>query len=695
MSVRVACPACGGPVVFEVGSSMVAVCPYCRSAVARGDRSVEDLGKVAELVETGAVLRVGLEGHYDGRKFRLTGRTQLGHAAGGVWDEWYAAFAGDRWGWLSEAQGRFYLLFEREGRPDRPAFDQLEPGRSVPLPEADTRFVVAETGTATVKGAEGEIPYRLVPGSTYPYADLSGEGGGFATLDYGQEQPALYLGREVTLDDLGVPENLRRRETFELREVAPRRINCPNCGGPLDLRAPDKTERVGCPYCGSLLDTTRGELTLLEALKEPPFELLLPLGAKGTFGADERTVIGALERSVTVEGVDYKWQEYLLYHPRDGFEWLVRADNHWTRVKGVPAADVEEGKYLARYDRRTFRKFQAGWATVRGVIGECYWKVAVGEKAEAVDYIRPPELLSCERSRSSGAWEVNWSVGSYLTPAEVQRAFGLKESLPAPVGVAPNQPFPYTPVYRYAAYFFVALCVLGIVMLVVSPTRKVYEQTFQVRATTPATAAAPAPGPAAPPAPPETTQIFFTDRFELKPRRNVRVTVSCPDLTGWLVVEGDLVQQANGQVQPFLVPLSYETGVEDGETWTAGSRQGQEFVSAQPPGEYSLRLEVEKEKQQFAGPLTVRVEQGAANAGLWLLTLIGLLLAPAVVGVYHIVFVSRRWQNSDFSMLDTEGTAGGGDAPPVTPAGAGGRPGARSVRDKRKKKGRKGGRGDA
>jgi hypothetical protein len=650
MSVRVQCPSCGGPVVFEVGSSMVAVCPYCRSAVARGDRSVENLGKVADLVDTGAVLRVGLEGKYDGRKFRLTGRTQLAHAAGGVWDEWYAAFADGRWGWLSEAQGRFYLLFEQPESSDRPDFDSLAPGEDVELPEADQRFVVAETGTATANGAEGELPYRLVPGSTYRYADLSAADGGFATLDYGQEPPALYLGREVSLDDLGVPATLRR-ETFELREVRARRINCPNCGGPLDLRAPDRTERVGCPYCGSLLDATQGNLTLLNALQKPPFKLLIPLGTKGQFGDDERTVIGALERSVTAEGVDYAWQEYLLYHERDGFEWLVCNDNHWTRMKGVPAGAVEEGKYTARYNGQTFRKFQAGTATVRGVIGECYWKVAVGEQSGAVDFIRPPLLLSRERSTFEGSTELNWSVGAYLTPVEVQAAFGLEKPLPAPVGVAPNQPFPYWGVYRTAAYFFLALCVIGLVVLVVSPSRKVHEQTFQLHSlaqSTPASPGAPVPAP-------EKTQTFFTDLFELKGRRNVHITVTCPQLSGWLVVEGDLVQQSNGQVQPFVIPLTYYSGTEGGEAWAEGSQAGEEYISAQAAGQYSLKLEVEKENPQLAGPLTVRVEQGAARALTWFLAFLAVMLLPACVAVYHLMFVSRRWQNSDFSMFQSDG----------------------------------------
>ena len=63
--VQASCPACGAAVQFKVGSSLVTVCPYCRSVVARGDRALEDLGKVADLVETGALLEVGLRGKYE------------------------------------------------------------------------------------------------------------------------------------------------------------------------------------------------------------------------------------------------------------------------------------------------------------------------------------------------------------------------------------------------------------------------------------------------------------------------------------------------------------------------------------------------------------------------------------------------------------------------------------------------------
>ncbi|HEX4614231.1 MAG TPA: DUF4178 domain-containing protein, partial [Urbifossiella sp.] len=484
MSVRVQCPSCGGPVVFEVGSSMVAVCPYCRSAVARGDRSVEDLGKVAALVDSGAVLRVGLEGQSEGRKFRLTGRTQLAHPAGGVWDEWYAAFADGRWGWLSEAQGRYYLLFEQPLAAERPTLDGLEPEAEVEFAGADGTFIVAEVGTATANGAEGELPFRLRPGETYRYADLSADGGGFATLAGPDDPPALFLGRQVTLDDLGVPPDARR-QVFELREVAARRANCPSCGGPLDLRAPDRTERVGCPYCGSLLDASAGDLSVLQALKEPPFVLQIPLGTKGTPGGTERTVVGAIRRSVTSGGQEYPWVEYLLYHPRDGFEWLICNDGHWTHAKPIPPGSAAERKNSASCGGGWYRKFQAGVATVRGVIGECYWKVSVGEHADTADFIRPPELLSRELSTYGDTKEVNWTLGTYRTPAEVAAAFGLQKPLPAPVGVAPNQPFLHARVYKYALGLFAALCLLGCVVSLAVPRRKVHEQSFQLRAPTP------------------------------------------------------------------------------------------------------------------------------------------------------------------------------------------------------------------
>src|ERR1044072_396988 len=140
------CPACGAPVAFKQGSSIVVVCEFCHSVVARTDRALGDLGKVAEIVETGSPLDLGLTGSYQSVRFELTGRAQLGHEAGGFWDEWYAAFSDGRWGWLAEAQGRFYLTFQLPLDPNinLPSFEALQLGHRLAVIPRSTALMVAE-----------------------------------------------------------------------------------------------------------------------------------------------------------------------------------------------------------------------------------------------------------------------------------------------------------------------------------------------------------------------------------------------------------------------------------------------------------------------------------------------------------------------------------------------------------------------
>src|SRR5947208_13862169 len=135
MSVLVAnCPSCGAPVEFKSGQSIVVICNYCRSVVARTDRELKDLGKVAELVETGSPLDVGLRGKWRDVPFELTGRAQLGHEMGGQWDEWYATFSNGWLRWLAEAQGRFYFTVQYQSPEGAqlPAFHPLQLGHPAP-----------------------------------------------------------------------------------------------------------------------------------------------------------------------------------------------------------------------------------------------------------------------------------------------------------------------------------------------------------------------------------------------------------------------------------------------------------------------------------------------------------------------------------------------------------------------------------
>lgn len=637
MSVQVSCPACGAAVIFKIGSSMVSVCAYCRSVVARGDRSVENLGKVAELAETESPLELNMTGKYEGKRFTLTGRAQLKHEAGGLWDEWYASFPNDEWGWLAEAQGRFYLTFEEEvpENAEIPDFDELEVGATINLNPDWGPLVVAEIGEATGQGAAGEIPYRLEPGQTYRYADLSGPKGAFATLAYGDEEgPLVYFGREVTLDDLGVPATAKSRQR-EARQVEGKSLSCPQCGGGLELRAPDRSERIGCPNCGALLDCKEGELKFLKALEPGKVTLAFPLGSKGIVDGIDWMVIGLIVRYVVYEGTTYYWEEYLLYHSRHGFRWLVCSDRHWNFVEPVAPGAVTVRSGRAHYNDKTFKQYLKADASVAYVVGECYWKVEVGETVRIADYICPPEMLSKEVATVGKGTEVNWSLGKYMTPGEVEQAFGIKD-LSWPSTVGPNQPFPFKGIYFWWGIVAGLVFILGGLFQASTVPQKVYEESFILKPSTGA----------------DKSETFFSEKpIEIKGGKNIHVRAESMVDNSWVFVEGDLINEDSGLVQSFDMPLEYYHGVDGGESWSEGNRDAGTYLSALPEGSYTLRLEVQRDPNMAkqVATLKVRIDQGVPRLLYWFLAFLAVSIIPLCVLGYHMIFDMRRWSDSDFS----------------------------------------------
>jgi hypothetical protein len=635
-AVEAACPACGAPIELKIGSSMVVVCSHCSSLVARGDRRMEDHGKVAALVETGTPLELDLKGRYRGTPFTLVGRTQYRHQAGGVWNEWYASFDNGRWGWLAEAQGKYYLTFARKPTNETvlPRLDELSIGQRFTIPGVG-KLLVAECGEADFVSAEGEIPFDLRPGDKHRYADLSGGGGKFATLDYSDESPVIYTGEELTLDRLGIdPQRLAEAEPREIEAV---HLPCPNCGGSLDLRAPDESLRVVCPFCSSMLDVEQGTLKYLKTLDPGKVKPLLALGSTGRLDGLDYTVIGFLRRSVTFD-MKYYWQEYLLYHARRGFRWLVHSDNHWSFVRTVAPGEVEQTTLRgAQYDGRSFRLFQNATATVESVLGEFYWKVEAGETVMTADYVAPPLILSREEThyvrtaeealRDTAnslrvAGEVTWSVGKYMPVAEVEQAFGVK-SLPRPSNVAPNQPFHHKGVYKAWGMLIVAALFAGVILYMTAGRTTVYDKTHPLTSGISVG-----------------NQVIFDSPLEIGGFRNLHIMIN-PGASSALYVQGDLHNEESGRVREFAVPVGY------GET--ADEQMGEVYLSAVPAGRYTLKLDVERMLPSDPLSIRVRIVEDDPQLIYFVYLLVALSIIPLAVACWHFSFEKRRWEDSDYS----------------------------------------------
>ncbi|HEX5889097.1 MAG TPA: DUF4178 domain-containing protein, partial [Pyrinomonadaceae bacterium] len=465
----------------------------------------------------------------------------------------------------------------------------------------------------------------------------------FGTLDYNESPPLVFLGTEVTLAELGITTT--RTPEREERRVGAAQLGCPNCGGPLELRAPDKTERVTCPNCNSLLDVNQGQLKFLKSLEPPSFQPVIPLGSTGDVPEGKMTVIGAMQRSVTIDGVTYFWSEYLLYNPQIGFRWLVNSDDHWNYVRAVPPGEVSESGKYANYSGKNYKIFQDAQARVEYVFGEFYWKVEVGEQVRGVDYVAAPYMLSKEVStiyitdpenpqkHQRAAGEINWSLGTYVTVPQIETAFGVKD-LPRPSNIAPNQPYKHKWVYKYWILFIVILLAVGFGTMVLSGSTK---EVFAQRITLPPLANA------------DGTQVFFSQPFELAGRRNIRIVGESPVQNTWVYLEGDLINEETGVVESFPIEISYYQGVEDGESWSEGGQTDSAFTSAMPAGRYVLRLEGQWERWQGPATIQVKIEQNVTHGFNLLLALIVLSLGPIVMAFYHLSFEHRRWSESMFT----------------------------------------------
>ena len=667
----VGCPTCGAEVEFRYDDSFVRVCGHCRSAVVRTDRGVDTLGRFADLVPIASALQLFAEGRHGTTGFLLIGMAQLRHGAGGVWQEWYAKLDGGQWAWLSEAQGRLYLTFER---PDvaAPAIEALAPGTAIAL--AGTTYTVAERGTATYVSAQGEIPYRLVPASTFQFVDLSDGRGGFATIDYGDgsDAPAVYLGYQVTPQGLGLSGGEAQPQLATPATGA--RLACPNCNGALELRVPDQTLRIACPYCNNLVSVEGGTLSIIAKQARKP-QLAIALGSKGTFLEGELTVIGYVGRSAYVDGSWWPFEEYLLYAPSVGFRWLVCSDGHWSYVQPVAAGAVSVS-LDATYDGVAFKRFQTAQLRVDSVLGEFYWRVEAGERVRAEDYIAPPAMLSLE----STATEQNWSLSSYLTTQDVDKAFGLKLGLPSPIGVGPNQPYG-TGRGKVMALVTVAFFAVGIGKCASAPAAEKLRQHFTVPmnagkspASTPAVdpalvvpidptdpTAPPPAGSAAAPAEPA-GEVKFSDKFELAGGKNVVVELSSDVSDNWVYATLDLVNDATGSVVSLDKTLEYYSGSDDEGSWSEGSRTADEVLGPVEAGTYVLRVE-----SQHGGlgsvDLGVVIRQGVFR-WIWFWLFFAVLAVPFGIAAYQAwSFQRKRWENSNVGIggLGLGSTSSGDD----------------------------------
>lgn len=201
------CPNCGAKIVFRWSSSVQTVCEYCKSILVRTDVDLKKVGQVADLPPDSSPIQLNTEGLYRNKSFVITGRILYEYDQGG-WNEWHMMMNDGTSSWLSDAQSEYAVSFSTKMQ-NLPSADQVQVGQQFAW--SNERYNVTVITPAHYRGVEGELPFQYWDKTDVTFVDLRTQSGKFATLDYSDPQPALYLGEFVEFEDLKL-KNLRSFE---------------------------------------------------------------------------------------------------------------------------------------------------------------------------------------------------------------------------------------------------------------------------------------------------------------------------------------------------------------------------------------------------------------------------------------------------------------------------------------------------
>jgi hypothetical protein len=425
-------------------------------------------------------------------------------------------------------------------------------------------------------------------------------------------------------------------------------LNCPNCGAALTIRGFEHTLTVVCPNCLSILDAKDPNLQILQKFKQKiRIEPLIPLGSRGNWRGVVYEVIGFQVRTVSADGEDFSWSEYLLFNPYKGFRYLTEYHGHWNDVRTLRALPGAAGGALrlrpnVTYDQTVFLHFSTAQVKTTYVLGEFPWQVQRGETCVGKDFIAPPKILSCEQTPAESVW----SIGVYVGGAEVWQSFKLPGQPPRPVGVYLNQPSTLALASRELWTWYGIFTLLALTVMMMGYMLSANQQVFQDDYTFPPSARQEA--------------SFVTPVFDLKGRTsNVEISTKTNLSNNWTYFNYALINADTGQAFDFGREVSYYSGRDSDGAWTEGGKNDTATLPGIVSGRYYLR--VEPEMSAGAEPvryqITVRRDV-PRSSWFWLIAFL-LIIPPVLTSFKRLSFERRRWVESDYAPVASSG--GGGD----------------------------------
>ena len=661
---RINCPSCAGDVPVATKAARVAACPYCGNTLIVNRIAVELLGKMSLLTQTPSCLAVGWRARCLDREIVALGRIQYRYHSG-LWDEWWIRFLDDgSTAWISQDEGE-YMLERPLGKITPPDWNKVQPGDKFRV--GKFRLWIEEKDEATMAGMEGELPIEARPEQPMRYLELT-DNRIKLTIEYFADGSFLaFQGRYLkpgaleAIDDAGTwsaewptdaypppllpsvadPSIIQSEEG-----LAPQSVNCPSCGGSVQVRDAELTVMVVCAFCDAALDVSVTEAIrlLYQSQSQQRQGFPIQIGAVGTINGVTWMVLGRVGyREDDPTGI-WTWDELQLFNPEKGYAFLSCEDGHWMlfkplrhRVNFDPR--TVHPKQSVRLEGQTYKVFERSRALIEYVEGELTWVARIGDKLGYMDAIRPPYMLSAEWTES----EMEWTSGRYLPCEEVCTAFSLEAGkLRQPSGVAPAQPFYRSgdQTIRAKAGLAAAVLILSAMIFgwIVTDPREVHSTTM-------------------------TSADYLSERgyvsepFDV-PRGNhiYKLQINSDGVyNSWVDMSIAFLDEDENVVLDADAIVESYSGTEGGESWSEGSKHDYTLIRLRGPNTYRLNVfggagtwSRRGDRESSSGPaVTLKLYQDVMPIRFYLFGAIVALLYPMKEFGRGLLFEQRRWPSDD------------------------------------------------
>jgi hypothetical protein len=596
------------------------ICDYCKTAMYWDKESALRQGKKSQELPSSTRFRIGGTGKLKGSSFRVLGRLVYAHE-NGTWSEWFIEMDDGKIMWLTEDEGELFLEAPLELTTPPPAFNELAPGMQIAL--NDKIGIVEEIGQANCLGGEGQIPFRVEVGESYPYADgATGDGRSSFGLEYDRATGKVhaFLGKIVQSKEDRTRKEDRAAPIDRIGEI----IRCPSCGKPYEGPRAKTTAMVVCDACGAGLTLDEAEIRVVGKNPERVPIFIFRIGLPVTIDGTSYEVMGRLLYEEKEEDIPYTSTDYVLYNPQAGYLWLSEYRGHYTVGRVIHDRVViprpAKAKTKVQVGPDAFQVYESGEVTLKWVDGAIPWTASVGERSKYTRLISPPEYVDEELTGK----EKELVRGRYLCREELTAALPEDVALPDARGAFSCQPYVTSPWLQGLGSIAGVFALLNVLLLLYSIMGE--KNTFVLQETLTAE---------------QYAKEHMTGTFQvIRDNTILRLRGSTPLDNSWIAMDFAVVDQNDRVLSEFTSDASYYHGRDSDGSWNEGGPTFSSHFKINKAGTYRLLIHGQGGSGVGGPPRNeaLRIMVTAGNTVKWYF-----VFPLAVCGLIALIGPLRRW----------------------------------------------------